>query len=207
MRERARYPLVGQEGAARPDPVQAAWLYAQMVRWGQTAMRPDALKTAMAVFRPDLNDAALGQPGKRGRVHPMRLGPLLVLPLIPTIIAGHLVSVQDRALEALIDADEAKLGICHDSLIAGHIAFRTTRCEAYRSQVTTAPEFQPTVSIEPIIFLTTARAGMQLVCCSAAKRQRCRPANVQDGFPQQRRWSNPISLTPPIVAAGASSRP
>jgi NitT/TauT family transport system ATP-binding protein len=64
MRESSRYLLVGREGAARPDPAQAAWLYAQMVRWGQTAMRPDALKTAMGVFRPDLFDAAMGQPGK-----------------------------------------------------------------------------------------------------------------------------------------------
>ena len=31
-----------------------------MVRWGQTAMRPDALRTAMEVFRPELYDAALG---------------------------------------------------------------------------------------------------------------------------------------------------
>src|SRR4029077_13925794 len=64
MRESSRYLLVGREGAARPDPVQAAWLYAQMVRWGQTAMRPDALKTAVAVFRPDLYDAAMGQQGE-----------------------------------------------------------------------------------------------------------------------------------------------
>jgi NitT/TauT family transport system ATP-binding protein len=64
MRESSRYLLVGREDAARPDPVQAAWLYAQMVRWGQTATRPDALKTAMGVFRPDLYDAALGHQGK-----------------------------------------------------------------------------------------------------------------------------------------------
>jgi ABC-type nitrate/sulfonate/bicarbonate transport system substrate-binding protein len=62
-RESSRYLLVAREGAARPDPAQAAWLYAQMVRWGQTAMRPEALKTAMGVFRPDLHDAALGQQG------------------------------------------------------------------------------------------------------------------------------------------------
>jgi NitT/TauT family transport system ATP-binding protein len=62
MRESDRYLLVGRQGAARPDPVQAAWLYAQMVRWGQqTAVSPEALKTAMAVFRPDLYDAALGR--------------------------------------------------------------------------------------------------------------------------------------------------
>jgi two-component system, oxyanion-binding sensor len=61
MRESSRYLLVGREGAGRPDPAQAAWLYAQMVRWGQAAIGPEALKTAKSVFRPDLYDAALGQ--------------------------------------------------------------------------------------------------------------------------------------------------
>jgi ABC-type nitrate/sulfonate/bicarbonate transport system substrate-binding protein len=64
IRESGRYLLVGREGAARPDPVQAAWLYAQMVRWGQTTIRPDALKTAMSVFRSDLYDFASGHRGK-----------------------------------------------------------------------------------------------------------------------------------------------
>jgi NitT/TauT family transport system ATP-binding protein len=63
VRESGRYLLVGREGAGRPDPVQAAWLYAQMVRWGQTALSPEALETAMAVFRPDLYDSALGRAG------------------------------------------------------------------------------------------------------------------------------------------------
>jgi two-component system, oxyanion-binding sensor len=61
MRESSRYLLVGREGAARPDPVQAAWLYAQMVRWGQASISPEALETAKAVFRRDLYDAALGR--------------------------------------------------------------------------------------------------------------------------------------------------
>ena len=64
MRESSRYLLVGRQGAARPDPAQAAWLYAQMVRWGQTSVSPEALKVAMAVFRPDLYDAALGRAAK-----------------------------------------------------------------------------------------------------------------------------------------------
>jgi NitT/TauT family transport system ATP-binding protein len=64
MRESSRYLLVGREGAGRPDPVQAAWLYAQMVRWGQASFSPEALKTAKQVFRPDLYDAALGHPAK-----------------------------------------------------------------------------------------------------------------------------------------------
>jgi two-component system, oxyanion-binding sensor len=63
MRESSRYLLVGREDAARPDPMQAAWLYAQMIRWGQAQLSPEALKVAEAVFRPDLYDAALGRAG------------------------------------------------------------------------------------------------------------------------------------------------
>ena len=63
IRESSRYLLVGREGAARPDPVQAVWLYAQMVRWGQASISPEALKIAEGVFRPDLYDAALGLHG------------------------------------------------------------------------------------------------------------------------------------------------
>jgi ABC-type nitrate/sulfonate/bicarbonate transport system substrate-binding protein len=60
VRESSRYLLVGRETAARPDPVQAAWLYAQMVRWGQASISPEAVEIAKAVFRPDLHDAVLG---------------------------------------------------------------------------------------------------------------------------------------------------
>ncbi|MFT4277728.1 MAG: CmpA/NrtA family ABC transporter substrate-binding protein [Rhodopseudomonas sp.] len=55
-----RYLLVGREAAARPDPVQGAWNYAQMVRWGQAPLSADLLGAAKAVFRPDLYDAAVG---------------------------------------------------------------------------------------------------------------------------------------------------
>jgi hypothetical protein len=58
-----RYLMVGRNGAARPDPVQAAWLYAQMVRWGQAPMSADLLAAAKDVFRPDLYDLALGAGG------------------------------------------------------------------------------------------------------------------------------------------------
>ncbi len=58
-----RYLLVGRKGAGRPDPVQAAWLYAQMVRWGQAPLSAELLTAAKAVFRPDLYDAAL--PGEQ----------------------------------------------------------------------------------------------------------------------------------------------
>ena len=60
VRESSRYLLVGREGAARPEAIQAAWLYAQMVRWGQTPLSSEALSTAIGVFRPDIYDLAMG---------------------------------------------------------------------------------------------------------------------------------------------------
>jgi ABC-type nitrate/sulfonate/bicarbonate transport system substrate-binding protein len=68
MRASERYLLIGRHGAARPDPVQAAWLYAQMVRWGQAPLTGELLVAAKAVFRADLFDAALdgGKPDLAG---------------------------------------------------------------------------------------------------------------------------------------------
>ena len=54
-----RYIMIGA-AASRPDPVQAAWLYAQMVVWGQAPLSEQSCLAAQAVFRPDLYDAALG---------------------------------------------------------------------------------------------------------------------------------------------------
>ncbi len=59
VRASDRYLLIGHKGAARPDPAQAAWLYAQMVRWGQAPYSDEMLAAAKAVWRPDLYDAAL----------------------------------------------------------------------------------------------------------------------------------------------------
>jgi len=59
VRTDSRYLMVGRAGAARPDPIQAAWLYAQMVRWGQAPLSAELLAAAKAVFRPDLYDAAM----------------------------------------------------------------------------------------------------------------------------------------------------
>jgi len=61
VRANSRYLLVGRKDAARPDPMQAAWLYAQMVRWGQAPLSAELLAIARAVFRPDLYDAAVGE--------------------------------------------------------------------------------------------------------------------------------------------------
>jgi ABC-type nitrate/sulfonate/bicarbonate transport system substrate-binding protein len=92
MRESSRYLLIGREGAARPDPVQAAWLYAQMVRWGQTRVSPEALKTAMAVFRPDLYDAALGLSVTADRIGSRSIGAFAGPAFDPDDVAGYLAS-------------------------------------------------------------------------------------------------------------------
>ena len=94
MRESSRYLLVGREGAARPDPVQAAWLYAQMVRWGQTSISPEALKVAKAVFRPDLYDAALGLEGNTGKGGSDAIGAFAGPAFDADDIAGHLAAFE-----------------------------------------------------------------------------------------------------------------
>jgi hypothetical protein len=89
MRENKNYLLVGREGAARPDPVQAVWLYAQMIRWGQAPLSPTALEAAIAVFRPDLYDAALGSAAAPGPISNV-VGAFAGPPFDPGDIAGHL---------------------------------------------------------------------------------------------------------------------
>jgi two-component system, oxyanion-binding sensor len=88
MRGSSRYLLIGREGAARPDPAQAAWLYAQMLRWGQAPISPQALDTAKAVFRPDLYDAALGYDGRSADAYPV--GAFAGPAFDSNDIAGHL---------------------------------------------------------------------------------------------------------------------
>ncbi len=56
-----RYLMIGRLGASKPDPVQAAWLYAQMVRWGHAPLSNELLAAAKATFRADLYDAILGK--------------------------------------------------------------------------------------------------------------------------------------------------
>ena len=91
VRESDRYLLVGRHGAARPDPTQAAWLYAQMVRWGQAPLSEAARLAAMAAFRPDLYDAAVGTGPETFAVEPADgIGAFAGPEFDPTDIAGHL---------------------------------------------------------------------------------------------------------------------
>jgi two-component system, oxyanion-binding sensor len=94
MRESNRYLLVGREGAARPDPVQAAWLYAQMVRWGQASISPEALEIAKAVFRPDLYDAVLGLPQHPSVGGPDVMGAFSGPTFDAADVAGYLASLR-----------------------------------------------------------------------------------------------------------------
>jgi ABC-type nitrate/sulfonate/bicarbonate transport system substrate-binding protein len=89
MRESNRYLLVGREEAGRPDPMQAAWLFAQMVRWGQASISPEALQIARSVFRPDLYDAALGRAAKPADPSDV-VGAFAGPPFDAEDIAGHL---------------------------------------------------------------------------------------------------------------------
>jgi NitT/TauT family transport system ATP-binding protein len=86
-----RYLLIGRRGAARPDPAQAAWLYAQMVRWGQAPLSAELLGAAQAVFRPDLYDAALEQGDAPGPGEPADgIGAFAGPAFDPKDIADHL---------------------------------------------------------------------------------------------------------------------
>jgi NitT/TauT family transport system ATP-binding protein len=90
-RDDAKYLLVGREGAARPDPTQAAWLYAQMVRWGQAPLSAEMLKTAKAVCRPDLYDAAFDTPAAPSPPTPAdRIGAFAGPAFDPDDIEAHL---------------------------------------------------------------------------------------------------------------------
>jgi len=91
LRASERYLLIGREGAARPDPVQAAWLYAQMIRWGQAPMSRDLLEAALGVFRPDIYDHILGAASGRGAAAPRDgIGAFAGPPFDPRDIPGHL---------------------------------------------------------------------------------------------------------------------
>ena len=83
--------MIGRSGASRPDPVQAAWLYAQMVRWGQAIMSEKNLATSRAVFRPDLYDAVLDGTQVRGEGEPADgVGSFMGPAFDASDIAGHL---------------------------------------------------------------------------------------------------------------------
>jgi two-component system, oxyanion-binding sensor len=89
IREGKRYMLLAREDASMPDPIQAAWLYVQMVRWRQTAFSPAALRIAQEVFRPDLYGAAFGRDGRQ-QPEPKAIGAFAGPSFDPENIEAHL---------------------------------------------------------------------------------------------------------------------
>jgi two-component system, oxyanion-binding sensor len=91
IRTSERYLMVGRLGAARPDPVQAAWLYAQMVRWGHAPLSNEFLAMSKAVFRTDLYDAILGKGAPLPASEPADgVGAFAGPPFDPNDIRAHL---------------------------------------------------------------------------------------------------------------------
>jgi two-component system, oxyanion-binding sensor len=92
-----QYLVVGGAGVSRPEPVQAAWLYAQMVRWRQARMAPDLLAAVRAVFQPELYDSALGADPDRAGSPPDGIGAFAGPAFDAANTAGHLAYWQARA--------------------------------------------------------------------------------------------------------------
>jgi NitT/TauT family transport system ATP-binding protein len=100
VRTSNRYIMIGRNGSARPDPVQAAWIYAQIVRWGQAPMSDELLSLAQAVFRPDLYDAALGAASPSYGGEPRDgIGAFVGPDFVPSDIAAHLAAWRGRRSE------------------------------------------------------------------------------------------------------------
>ncbi len=66
-RSDAAFLVMHRNGANRPEPAHALWIYAQMVRAGQIEFTRDAAHAAMEVYRPGLYDAAAGNAGRLPR--------------------------------------------------------------------------------------------------------------------------------------------
>ncbi len=95
-----RYIMIGRNGAKRPDPVQAAWIYAQIVRWGQAPMSEELRGHAQAVFRADLYDAALGAAPSPNDGEPHDgIGAFVGREFVPGDIATYLAAWRSRRSE------------------------------------------------------------------------------------------------------------
>ena len=85
------YILLARQQANRPDKAHAAWMYADMVRWGQAPLTGELHAIAESVFRPDLYDLALGHaPAQDVTDPPDRIGAFFGPDFVPSDIAGHL---------------------------------------------------------------------------------------------------------------------
>lgn len=93
-RSDAGFLVMHRDGANRPEPVHALWIYAQMVRAGQTSYSAALAEQAAAVYRPDLYDTATGLAGSglRPGTDPVRTR--FGTPFTPENIPGYLARVK-----------------------------------------------------------------------------------------------------------------
>ncbi|WP_127090922.1 CmpA/NrtA family ABC transporter substrate-binding protein [Aquabacter cavernae] len=56
------YLVLNRDGASRPNPDHALWMYGQIVKARQGEWSQDAAREAISVYRPDLFDLAVGAP-------------------------------------------------------------------------------------------------------------------------------------------------
>jgi two-component system, oxyanion-binding sensor len=91
VRKNDRYIIIWGDGANRPDPAQAAWAYAQIVRWGQAPLSAELQAIAENVFRSDLYDVAVdgADSGKRSEAGD-RIGTFVGANFDPSDIASYL---------------------------------------------------------------------------------------------------------------------
>ena len=96
IRKSDRYIVVSGHEANRPDVNQAAWAYAQMVRWGQAQLSAELQASAENVFRADLYDSALDATGATRDTHVTDIGALFDPAFDPADIAGYLASWRSK---------------------------------------------------------------------------------------------------------------
>jgi two-component system, oxyanion-binding sensor len=99
-RKSDRYIVIGADGANRPDHLQAAWAYAQVVRWGQAPLSAELQATAESVFRPDLYDVALNGACKPGHgIAGEGIGAFFGPQFDASDVAGYLASWRARRVQ------------------------------------------------------------------------------------------------------------
>jgi len=97
IRKSEQYILVSGHEANRPDTNQAAWAYAQMVRWGQAELSTELQASAENVFRADLYDSALDVTDEGHHDgHVTDIGALFDPAFDPADIAGYLASWRSK---------------------------------------------------------------------------------------------------------------
>jgi NitT/TauT family transport system ATP-binding protein len=83
----------------RPDAGRYAWLYAQMVRWGQTRFDPAIPRRLASLIRTDIYDAAM--PGQLPPAEADPIGSILEPAFDPADLAGYLARFDARGLPKL----------------------------------------------------------------------------------------------------------